>query len=86
MKNRFSSYLCGFRKNHKAQYSFLKIIVNWKKQLDNGEKVGVLFMDLSKAFDTINRSLLLIKPKRMVFQIKRYVYYKFTFATDFREA
>ena len=39
------------------------MIENWKKQLDNGEKVGVIFMDLSKAFDTINHSLLLAKLK-----------------------
>ena len=63
MKNKFSPYLCGFRKNHNAQYSLLKMIENWKKQLDNGEKVGAIFMDLSKAFDTINHSLLLAKLK-----------------------
>ena len=63
MKNKFSSYLCELRKNHNAQYSLLKMIENWKKQLDNGEKVGVIFMDLSKAFDTINHSLLLAKLK-----------------------
>ena len=39
------------------------MIKNWKKQLDNGEKVGAIFMDLSKAFDTINHSLLLAKLK-----------------------
>ena len=63
MKNKFSPYLCGFRKNHNAQYSLLKMIENWKKQLDNGEKVGVIFMDLPQAFDTINQSFLLIKLK-----------------------
>ena len=63
MKQKFSPYLCGFRKNHKAQYSLLKMIENWKKQLDNAEKVGVIFMDLPKAFDTINHSLLLAKLK-----------------------
>ena len=63
MKNKFSPYLRGFRKNHNAQYSLLKMIENWKKQLDNGEKVGAIFMDLSKAFDMINRSLLLAKLK-----------------------
>ena len=63
MKNKFSPYLCGFRKNHNAQYSLLKMIENWKKQLDNGEKLGAIFMDLSKAFDTINHSLLLEKLK-----------------------
>ena len=39
------------------------MIENWKKQLESGEKVGVIFMDLSKAFDTINYSLLLAKLK-----------------------
>ena len=46
MENKFSLYLCGFRKNRNAHYSLLKIIENWKKQLDNSEKVGVIFMDL----------------------------------------
>ena len=55
--------LCGFWKNHNAQYSLLKMVENWIKQLDNGEKVGVIFMDLSKAFDTINHNLLLAKLK-----------------------
>ena len=63
MKNKFSPYLCGFRKNHNAQYSLLKMIENCKKQLGNGEKVGVIFMDLSKPFGTINISFLLAKLK-----------------------
>ena len=39
------------------------MIENWKKQLDDGEKALVIFMDLSKAFDTTNHSLLLAKLK-----------------------
>ena len=39
------------------------MIENWEKQLDTGEKVGVIFMELSKAFDTISCSLLLAKLK-----------------------
>ena len=61
MKNKFSPYLCGFRKKQNAQYSLLKMIENWKKQLENDEKIRVIFMDLSKSFDTINHSMLLTK-------------------------
>ena len=32
-KNKFSPYLCGFRKNHNTQYSLLKMIENWKKTI-----------------------------------------------------
>ena len=39
------------------------MIKNWKKQLDNGEKVEVIFMKFSKALGTINRSLLMAKLK-----------------------
>ena len=39
------------------------MIKTWKKQLENGENIEVIFMDLSKAFDTINLSLLLTKLK-----------------------
>ena len=61
MTAKFSPYLCGFRKNHNAQYSLLKMIETRTKHLDKGEKIGVILMDLSKAFDTINHSLLLAK-------------------------
>ena len=33
MKKKFSPYLYGFRKNHNAQYSLLKMIENWKKTI-----------------------------------------------------
>ena len=49
----------GFRKNHNALYSLLKMI---EKQLDNIERVGVIFMAFLNAF-TINHSLLLEKLK-----------------------
>ena len=55
MTTKFSSYLYGFRTNHNVQYSLLKMIETWKKHLDKGEKIGVILMDLSKAFDTINQ-------------------------------
>ena len=35
------------------------MIEKWKHALDKGEKIGTMFMDLSKAFDTLNHNLLL---------------------------
>ena len=61
MENKFSEYLTGFRKNHNTQNSLLRTIESWKAKLNNGSKVGVIIMDLSKAFDSLNHDLLLAK-------------------------
>ena len=61
MENKLSKYLTGFRKNHGTQHSLASMLENWKNALDKGEYVCALFMDLSKAFDTINHDLMLAK-------------------------
>ena len=61
MENKFSKYLTGFRKNHNTQNSFLRTIESWKTKLNNGSKVGVIIIDLLKAFDSLNHDLLLAK-------------------------
>ena len=58
MENKFSKCLTGFRKNHNTQNSLLRMIESWKATLNNGSKVGVTIMDLSKAFDSLNHDLL----------------------------
>ena len=60
-ESKFSKLLTGFRKNHGTQNALIKMIELWKKALDEGNKVGAIFMDLSKAFDTLNHNLLLAK-------------------------
>ena len=42
---------------------------NGKKAIDKGEHVSALFMDLLKAFDTINHGLLLLKLKAYGFSL-----------------
>ena len=55
-KNKFSEYLTFFRKNHNKQNSLLRMI-----ELNNGLNVGVIVIDLLKAFDSLNYNLLLAK-------------------------
>ena len=59
MQNKFSIYLTGFRKNHWSQHALLKMIETWKTKLNVGQKVGVIDIDLSRAFDSLNRELLI---------------------------
>ena len=56
-----SPFLCGYRKGYNAQYALVSMIEKWKKSLDSKDITGAIFMDLSKAFDTINHELLVAK-------------------------
>ena len=55
--------MTGFRKSRGSLHCLVKMLENWKSALDKSESVCPLFMDLSKAFDTINHDLLLAKLK-----------------------
>ena len=63
MENKISKCVTGFRKSHGTQHSLIVYLEKWKKSLDKEENMSAIFMDLSKAFDTVNHALLLAKLK-----------------------
>ena len=61
MRDKLSKLLTGFRKNHSTQHCLMSMLEMWKNTLDKGGYVSAIFMDLSKAFDTLNHNLLIAK-------------------------
>ena len=45
------------------QYSIIKFVVKWLKNIDKGEITGAVFFDLRKAFDVVDHEILLKKLK-----------------------
>ena len=73
MCNRIYSFLCkhklinttpfGLRSKHSTKHALLSLIETIKKYLDGGEIVCGVFIDLQKAFDTMDNEILLEKLK-----------------------
>ena len=61
MQDKLSNLLTGFRKNHSTQHCLMYMLENWKNMLDKGGYVCAMFMDLSKAFDTIHHDFMIAK-------------------------
>ena len=51
----------GYRKDHSTETACLELIDKIHQQLDRGETPLCMFLDLSKAFDTLNHSILIKK-------------------------
>ena len=63
MEPKLSKYLADFRPKHTTEHAFLKMIETWRAVLNKVSKVGVIKMDLSNVFGTLNHNLLLCKLK-----------------------
>ena len=57
----FSKYQYGFRKGYSTQECFLALLEKWKTAVEKGKVFWALLTDLSKAFDCLNRELLIAK-------------------------
>ena len=61
IEDKTSNYVTGFQKSHGTQHSLVITLERWKQAIDKGEYISMKYMDISKAFDTINHDLLLAK-------------------------
>lgn len=56
-----SEHQSGFRKLYSCETAIQEIIDEWKLEINKGKMVGVIFMDLKRAFETVDRERLLEK-------------------------
>ena len=66
-KDILSTLLSAFRKRYGCPHVLTKLMENVKQALDEGENVGLILLDLSKAFDCLPHRLLLCNWMHMVF-------------------
>ena len=59
--NLISEFQSGFRKHHSCDTSLTYLFHDWVNNLDNGNIIGNVSVDMRKAFDVINFDILLSK-------------------------
>ena len=57
--NILSPYQCGFRKAHSTEFAALSLADTIRRNIEQGQLTGALFIDFRKAFDSIDHSVLL---------------------------
>ncbi len=57
----FYDFLFGFRPNHSTSLALIEVVDNIYYHLDNKDYVVGIYLDLQKAFDTVNHEILLWK-------------------------
>jgi len=61
--NLLSKFQSGFRPKHSTLTALIQMCDQWMHDMDDGKLTGVLFLDIKKAFDSINHEILLQKMK-----------------------
>lgn len=61
--DKLSPLLAAYRKGYSTQHVLMMAIEKWKLALDKDKYVGILLMDMSKAFDSMLHALMIAKLK-----------------------
>lgn len=61
MNNIIVGQQSGFRKNHSCETALNRVINDWKSSLEEGKFIICTFLDLKRAFETIERKILIEK-------------------------
>ena len=55
--NILTPYQSGFRPNHSTEDVLLQPAEDWRREVDQGKVVAAIFIDFSKAFDSISHRI-----------------------------
>ena len=58
-----SKFQSGFRPLHSTVSALIQMWDDWSDNMDKGKLTGVVFLDIRKAFDSVDHSILLEKVK-----------------------
>ena len=62
------TYQYGFREKHSTDHALIEIVDGIKLAIDDSKQAGGIFVDLKKAFDTVNHKILLTKLEQFGFR------------------
>ena len=68
--NILTKHQAGFRKFNSCESALQTVIMDWKTNMSNKQYVGTVFIDFSRAFETIDRSLLLLKLEKFGIKVQ----------------
>lgn len=68
--NILTCFQAGFRAKNSCESALQTVLANWKDSLKDNMIIGALFLDLRRAFETIDRQMLLLKMERYGIQGK----------------